>query len=195
MVNRFLQLAKTMLKPIRKFIYPLFLSVVLFFGLLASSLTTSTGLRHALAVTAGKEKNFNYDFSLKDFSGKKIAFSEFKGKVLFINLWATWCGPCRSEMPTIQSLYNAMSSDEVKFVMLSLDTEKTINNIPGYIKSNQYSFPVFSPSGYLPDQFQVSYIPVTYIVSKQGKIVMTLTGGTDFTAPKYKKLLEEEAAK
>jgi len=184
-----------MLKPIRRYICALFLSAVLFSGLPATSHTDLIQFRQASSVRVAKEKNFNYDFSLKDMSGKKVSFSEFKGKVLFINLWATWCGPCRAEMPTIQTLYNLTNSDQIKFAMVSLDTEKTINNIPGYIKSNQYSFPVYSPSGYLPDQFQVSFIPVTYIVSKQGKIIMTLTGGTDFTAPKYKKLLEEEAAK
>src|SRR6478609_2649963 len=133
-----------MLKPIRRYICALFLSAVLIFGLLATSHTALTQFRHSLSARVAKEKNFNYDFSLKDMSGNKVSFSEFKGKVLFINLWATWCGPCRAEMPTIQTLYNLTNSDQVKFAMVSLDTEKTINNIAGYIKSNPYSFPVYS---------------------------------------------------
>jgi thiol-disulfide isomerase/thioredoxin len=143
-----------------------------------------------------KEKNFNYDFAVRDSNGKKISFDEFKGKVLFINLWATWCGPCRVEMPTIQQLYNEQAGDDkIKFVMLSLDTEKTVKNIEGYIKGNSYTFPVYRPSGYLPELFQVPSIPVTFIVSKQGKVVIHEVGATNFNTPRYKKLLAEEAAK
>ena len=142
-----------------------------------------------------KEKVFNYNFSIRDNAGKQIAFEEFKGKVLFINLWATWCGPCRFEMPTIQQLYSEVDHDQIKFIMLSLDKEKTVGNVPGYLKSNGYTFPVYHPAGFLPEQLQVPYIPTTFIISKEGKIVAKEVGGINFNTPKFKKLLKEEAAK
>ena len=193
MVKRHCRLAKTMLKTFAQFFLRTFVLSALIFIIAANASAVFTGYSNQIATA--REKNFNYDFSVRDTSGRKISFTEFRGKVLFINLWATWCGPCRSEMPTIEQLYQDAGSDEIKFVMLSLDTEKTLKNIEGYIKANAYTFPVYTPSGYLPEQFQVSYIPATFIVSKQGKILMTVTGGTDFNVPKYKKLLEEEAAR
>lgn len=169
--------------------------LALVFCLLASAPIDDINLISSSRSNKAKEKSLNYDFSIRDSSGKKIPFTEFKGKVLFINLWATWCGPCRSEMPTIQQLYNELGNEQVKFVMLSMDTEKTSNKIEGYIKTNAYSFPVYMPSGYLPDQFQVPSIPTTFIISKAGKILVREVGATNFNTPKYKKLIEEESVK
>jgi thiol-disulfide isomerase/thioredoxin len=195
LVNGFLQLAKTMLKSAVKFIfYPILVSGLIL-GLFGNTDTTNTSYTSS-HTSALKEKTFNYNFAVKDRQGNKISFEEFRGKVLFINLWATWCGPCRSEMPTIQQLYNAYAGNEqIKFVMLSLDTEKTAGKIDGYIKTSAYSFPVYSPSGYLPELFQVPSIPVTFIISKQGKVLVQEVGATNFNTPKYKTLLEEEAEK
>jgi len=184
-----------MLKPKAKLIPYTILLSALILGLSGSSTTEKTEYTRLSKLTDSKGEKFSYDFTVRDATGKKIAFDEFKGKVLFINLWATWCGPCRSEMPTIQELYLDTDKDQVKFVMLSIDKEKTINNIEGYIRSNAYTFPVYTPSGYLPEQLQVPSIPRTFIVSKDGIIVAEESGSTNFNKAKYRKLLKQEAAK
>src|SRR5688500_10784213 len=67
-----------------------------------------------------REETFNYNLMVKDLEGKTLAMSELKGKVIFLTLWATWCGPCRVEMPSIQNLYNSVDNDKIAFVILSL---------------------------------------------------------------------------
>src|SRR5437879_5667355 len=95
------------------------------------------------SIDANKKELFNYDFVVKDISGKEIDFRSFRGKVVFLNLWATWCGPCRSEMPSIQELYNGSDREKVAFVMLSLDEVSRASKVKSYINKQAFSFQVF----------------------------------------------------
>ncbi len=140
-----------------------------------------------------KPETFNYTFTIKDLKQNKLPFERFKGKVLFINLWATWCGPCRAEMPTIEALYKQVSRDDIQFVVLSVDADHDRDKVLRFIEKNNYTFPVFMPSGNLPAQLQVPSIPTTLIVDKQGRIVKKKTGMTNYNTEYYKKLMEELA--
>jgi thiol-disulfide isomerase/thioredoxin len=133
---------------------------------------------------------FDFRFEVKDLQGNKFQFDQFKGKVIFLNLWATWCGPCKAEMPTIQSLYSAIPKDSVIFVMLSLDKDLQQPKVIKYITDKQYTFPVYMPSGYLTEQLNVPSIPTTFVINKQGKIVTKEVGTTNFDTPKFRKFLE-----
>lgn len=137
-----------------------------------------------------KPDPFDYSFMIKDMDGNKISFEQFKGKVVFLNLWATWCGPCRAEMPTIQRLYESIPTGNVAFVILSLDKDQDKNKIESYIKSKKYSFPVYQPSGYLTEQVQVPSIPTTFVINKKGLVVAKETGATNFNTPKFRKFIE-----
>ncbi len=137
---------------------------------------------------------FNYDFMIKDLDQKKIHFTDYKGKVVFLNLWATWCGPCRAEMPGIQSLYSKLKNDNIRFVMLSVDEDNQQQKVKKYISDKQFTFPVFMPSGTLTEQLFVPSIPTTFIINKQGMVVQKKVGTTNFDTPKFKKYLEELAA-
>src|SRR5690349_4188503 len=92
-----------------------------------------------------KEQSFSYDFSVKDLDGKTVDMNDLKGKVIFLNLWATWCGPCRVEMPSIQNLYNTVDKDKIAFVMLSLDQENDRAKIRKFVNDKDFSFPVYQP--------------------------------------------------
>lgn len=137
---------------------------------------------------------FNYDFMLKDLEGNKYNFTDYKGKVVFLNLWATWCGPCRAEMPGIQSLFSKINNENIQFVMLSIDQDGQQQKVRKYIADKQFKFPVFMPSGRLTQQLSVPSIPTTFIINKQGKIVQKKIGTTNFDTPKFKKYLEDLAA-
>lgn len=141
------------------------------------------------------EKVFSYSFLLKDLDGKSISFDQYKGKVVFINLWATWCGPCRNEMPGIQKLYDAVGNDDIVFVMLSVDREGEQRKVSSYVAANKYSFPVFMPSGNLPEQLNVPSIPTTFIIGKDGKIALHHVGSTNYNTEKYRRLLQDLAKK
>jgi len=135
----------------------------------------------------------DYDFKIKTLTGEVIDFNQFKGKVVFINLWATWCGPCRVEMPSIQELYKEINNDKIQFVMLSLDRNEDLKKIIKYVETNSFTFPVYQPKGSLPDLLQVPSIPTTFIIDKNGNVVSKSVGVTNFNTNKFRKYLEDLA--
>lgn len=141
------------------------------------------------------EPKFDYAFTIKDLNGNKLAFEKYKGKVVFLNLWATWCGPCKAEMPGIHNLYVKMKGEPIEFVMLSIDKDKALAKVESYVKNNSYTFPVFMPSGYLAEQLQVPSIPTTFVISKDGIIVMKEVGTRNYDTKKMMEFLKKQAAK
>lgn len=136
-----------------------------------------------------KPEAFNYSFTVKDMKGNVVNFEELKGKVIFLNLWATWCGPCRVEMPSIQSLYNSIDKDKVVFVMLSLDSPQNFNKVERYIEDKDFSFPVYVVDKGLTNQLQVPSIPTTFVIGKDGKIKKKEVGTANYDTPKFKQFL------
>ena len=159
------------------------------FASFAQTAVVKSGLVNA-STTPNSKTPFDYNFTLKDLTGKKMEFKEFQGKVVFLNLWATWCGPCRSEMAAIQKLYESMDKDKVSFVMLSLDKDAHVEKVKAYINSRSFTFPVYMPSGYLADQLQVPSIPTTFVITKEGVIDLKEVGMKNYNTTKFKKYLE-----
>ncbi|HLZ16285.1 MAG TPA: TlpA disulfide reductase family protein [Cyclobacteriaceae bacterium] len=142
------------------------------------------------SVKGNSKEPFDYNFTIKDLAGKKFSFKNFQGKVVFLNLWATWCGPCRSEMPAIQKLYDSVDKEKILFVMLSLDKDSQADHVNNYIKSREYTLPVYMPSGYLAEQLQVPSIPTTFVISKDGTIMLKEVGMKNYNTAKFRKYLE-----
>ena len=161
----------------------------------AQKLALKTGLLNADGETKKAPLVFDYNFTIKDLKGNKVAFDQYKGKVVFINLWATWCGPCKAEMPGIQELVSSLKGKPIEFVMLSLDKDAMLPKVISYIKKNQYTFPVFMPHEFLPDQLQVASIPTTIIVSKDGKIVVREVGAKNYNNQKMIDFLIDQSSK
>ncbi|MBX2963280.1 MAG: TlpA family protein disulfide reductase [Cyclobacteriaceae bacterium] len=153
-----------------------------------------TGFNRPQAVD-NKEQDFNYTLTVKTLEGEIVPMESLKERVIFINLWATWCGPCRDEMPGIQKLYEKTKSDDIAFVMLSVDKESDQNKVVNYIKRNNFSFPVYMTNGKLTSQLNVPSIPTTFIIGKTGKIEHQKVGSTNYDTDKYIKLLNELAIK
>lgn len=159
-----------------------------------SSATQSTILTTGLLdaeLKDTKAETFNYDFTIKDLNGNKFNFDRYKGKVVFINLWATWCGPCRAEMAGIQKLYSSIAADSISFVMLSLDKDTDTEKVIKYVNTKRFTFPVYQPSGYLTDQLSVPSIPTTFVIGKNGKIAAKEVGTTNFNTDKFRKFLRQ----
>jgi thiol-disulfide isomerase/thioredoxin len=157
---------------------------------LGGSAIMKTGLLDAEpAATEIRETDFNYDFEIQDLEGNIIDFKQFKGKVVFLNLWATWCGPCRVEMPAIQQVYNSSDTTKIKFVMLSLDKIEHHKKIVSYITDKNFTFPVYQPLGSLPKQLQVRSIPTTFVIGMDGKIKSKEVGTTNFDTPEFREYL------
>src|SRR5699024_3956690 len=110
----------------------------------------------------------------------------------FINVWASWCPPCVAEMPTIESLYNEVSDNEdISFLLISLDEEP--EKAVAFMKSRDLPMPYYFPTAGMPQIFQSPYIPSTYVVSKEGKVIFQKEGIADYSSPTCRKWLLEQA--
>jgi thiol-disulfide isomerase/thioredoxin len=138
------------------------------------------------AVTMSDPIQADFNFKLIDREGNTISLEEFKGKVIFINMWATWCPPCIAEMPSIDKLHEEMG-DEVAFVMLSLDDD--FEKAKDFDKRNGYDLPIYAPVSNLPAMYQSSAIPTTYVIDAKGNLVLTHKGMADYSDPEFKKFL------
>ncbi len=131
----------------------------------------------------------NLSWEILDLNGQKHNFSDYEGKVKFINLWATWCPPCIGEMPEIQDLYNQFKdNNEVVFLMIS---DENINKIGSFITKKKYTFPVFQSIGDTPLGFRSNSIPTTFILSKDNKLVSKTIGSANWSGKKTIKLINE----
>lgn len=125
-------------------------------------------------------------FTMEDAAGNTLDIHTLKGKKLFVNLWATWCPPCRAEMPSIEKLYAAADKEKAQFVLLSLDDR--FEKAKKYMQDNKLSLPVYFPAGELPALFAVDGIPATFIFDEKGKLVEQRIGSDDYDTPAYRHL-------
>jgi thiol-disulfide isomerase/thioredoxin len=109
------------------------------------------------------------DFTLKDLRGKKYTLSELRGKIVMVNFWATWCGPCRMEMPQLDQLYTHFQSQGL--VVLSITDEEAFK-VNSYISPTGYHPPVLlDTGGAVHKQFHIEGIPRTFVFNREGKLV------------------------
>ena len=127
------------------------------------------------------------DFMVKTDQGKTVNLKSFKGKKVFVNLWATWCGPCRREMPSIEALYNKTKGKKVEFVMLSLDDD--FNKAINYKSTNKLTMPMYYPAGNMPALFNVDGIPATFVFDEKGELIKTIQGSTNYDTQDFVNLL------
>lgn len=119
-----------------------------------------------------------YDFELTDQYGNTHTLSEYRGKVVFLNFWATWCGPCRAEMPDIQKLYEEYSAqgEEAEVVILGaaapgLGQEGSQEEIAQFLEENGYTYPVLMDTGYeMFNWYGITAFPTTFMIDKDGYI-------------------------
>ena len=130
----------------------------------------------------------DFNLNLMDEDGNTLSLADFKGKAIFMNMWATWCPPCIAEMPNINNLYKEMGQ-EVAFVMVSLDddfeTAKAFNERKGF------DLPIYTLQSRRPAMYQSTTVPTTYIISADGQLMMTHKGMANYNTSKFKKFLQE----
>lgn len=139
------------------------------------------------------------DFTAYDMDGKPVQLSDFAGKVVMVNIWATWCGPCRQEMPSMERLYKALEDDaDFQIMAVSIDAAPGTTDAfghPGgdlkaFAKELGLTFPMFhDPSGKIQDIYQTTGVPETFLVGRDGVIYRKVAGGTDWDAPENQELV------
>lgn len=128
-----------------------------------------------------------YDFALLDKEGNEIRLSSLKGKTVFLNFWASWCGPCKYEMPHMQKVYEEYKDKDVVILAVNITaSEKVgIEGVKDFLDENKYTFPVlFDKDGAVSDLYMVRSIPSTYLINKDGIIVNLVQGAMDEEAIK-----------
>ena len=130
----------------------------------------------------------DYSLIMTNMEGERVVFSDFRDKTIFLNLWATWCGPCIAEMPNINSLYNKTDKDKVVFVMLSLDDET--EKARKFMERKDFDFTAYMPAGNVPRVYTTGSIPTTHVISPDGKIVFTKKGTANYDTDEFRKFLE-----
>jgi peroxiredoxin len=134
------------------------------------------------------------DFSVKDMDGKAQSLKDLKGKIALINFWATWCPPCRAEMPAIESLWKAMKAKD--FYVMGISLSEKPATVATFIKTNGYSYPIFlDQSGSIGSQFNVRSIPTTLVIDKSGKAIATIIGGAPYDSAEALAIFSELASK
>jgi peroxiredoxin len=135
-----------------------------------ADLTNDEQFRAAMAqLEAEDRKREHPEFALTDLSGKSWTFSELRGKVVLVNFWATWCPPCRKEMPDLETLYGRFGSKGL--VVLGISDEEAAKVDP-FIRERKVSFPVLlDPGRKVNEMFAVEGIPKSFVYDREGKLV------------------------
>jgi thiol-disulfide isomerase/thioredoxin len=126
-------------------------------------------------------------FSMQNSEGNTVSLQSLKGKKVFVNLWASWCPPCRREMPSIEKLYKSVDKNKVAFVMLALDDRFELAK--QYLAKTKLQLPLYYPAENLPALFNVDGIPATFIFDEKGELIKRVDGSDDYDREKYRALL------
>jgi peroxiredoxin len=122
------------------------------------------------------------DFFLSDLNEKPYRLSDFRGKVVFLNFWATWCKPCREEMPSMEVLNKNFEKDGLVILAVSIDRVTTTKDIPPFVKGLNLTFPVLIDSwGKTDKPYKRMGVPETFIIDQEGIIREIVIGPRDWT--------------
>jgi thiol-disulfide isomerase/thioredoxin len=132
------------------------------------------------------------DFTLESLDGKSVSLASYKGSLVFLSFWATWCGPCKQELPSAQALYEKLRSKG--FLIVAVDVMEDNKTVSAFVKANHMTFPVLLDSnGKVGGEYDARSIPTNYIVDRKGKILARIVGydGTPWDSPARVALFEK----
>ncbi len=129
------------------------------------------------------------NFALNDLSGHSVRLSSFAGKVVVLNFWATWCGPCRSEMPSLETLYNKYKAQGL--VVVGVNLEESSGAVRQFVKHDGITFPILlDSSGRVALAYGARSIPVTYVIDRAGDVTSGGIGAHNWLSPATETLLK-----
>ena len=151
-------------------------------------------LLSAPAISPGEARErppFSVDFTLPDLDGNSVRLSDLRGRVVLINFWATWCPPCRAEMPSMNALYKDYREKGVEILAISGDVEGRRVVAP-FVEKYGLLFPVLlDPRNEVGSRVRVRGIPSTYLLDKQGRVAGLEVGAKNWNRRSSRRLLDE----
>ena len=125
------------------------------------------------------------NFTLKNLEGKEVSLNEFRGKYVLVNFWATWCGPCKIEMPSLETLYQRFKNKN--FVMLAISNVMYgATVVKAFVKANKINFPVLLDQQLkTSNRFGVVSLPSTFMIDPKGKIIGAMLGAENWATPNH----------
>ncbi len=162
----------------------------IFFCILFSSILTMPAFANPLYDKFSQDPAIMApDFSLPGTNEQEIKLSDYRGKIVLLNFWATFCTPCRMEMPSLQAISIKYQDDDVIVVAVSVDQgrEKAVKK---WIKKMKLEFPIALEGGSAGDIYEVSALPVTFIIGKQGQLIGRILGEREWNNEETTQLIE-----
>lgn len=163
--------------------------VVMVFEVQRPSRPLDNGSGGTTTVPAGK---LAAPFALEDLNGRLVTLGDLRGKIVFLNVWATWCGPCREEMPSIETLYDDFKDNkDLVILAISQDTQGR-SAVEPYVEKNGYHFEVLlDPENKVGESYDVGGVPETFIIDRDGRIVAHHMGAFDWSSADFRAALRE----
>jgi peroxiredoxin len=122
------------------------------------------------------------DFTFPGLDGKKVSLSDYKGKVVLVNIWATWCPPCVDEMPSMEKLYQKFKGENFEILAVSID-EPGLKAVAPFMKKSGLTFPALIDSeGAIKTVYGITGIPESFIIDQQGILIKKIVGPVDWAA-------------
>ncbi|NVJ61709.1 MAG: TlpA family protein disulfide reductase [Gammaproteobacteria bacterium] len=157
---------------------------------LLKSILTVTVLVFSLSSLAKEVKEPAPDFTLKSMSGENVKLSELRGNVVMINFWASWCGPCRQEMPLLDDFYKKYN--KLGFVLLGVNVEEDSSKAAGYLKEVPVSFPIlYDNTNKVSKMYDIDAMPSTVLVDREGNMRFLHRGYKPGDENEYKRLMKK----
>ena len=123
------------------------------------------------------------DIVFQGTNGRLLHLSDQKGKVIFLNFWATWCAPCIAEMPSINRLYEKLKGNK-NIVFIIVDADHDFSKSRPFMAKRHFTMPLYQAASKIPESFLSNAIPTTTIIDRDGKVVFHQEGSADYNNPK-----------
>jgi peroxiredoxin len=118
------------------------------------------------------------EFSLIDSKGNNLALSDFRGKIVILNFWASWCAPCKAEMPAFQRVFIAQQSQKVIILAVNASSQDRRDNALAFVSKNNLTFPIlFDEGGSVNRLYAIRALPTTFFIDENGMIADIVIGG------------------
>ena len=160
------------------------LTIFLFWGLCGIPVSATADPFEQMGVARPRTSKPAPDFVLKDIHGKEVSLEQFKGKPILLNFWATWCGPCKVELPSMQRLHDASKDNgNIQIIAISIDRSNT-EKVHQYAQSLNLSFPILlDPDRTARKPYFIRGLPTSYLIDADGKLQGFISGARKWDSP------------